>query len=256
MRISAPSVRSALCCSIALATLMLAGLSSCAATAPSPQPHFDAWNSAAPVPASARRASEDEPSYYAKRGFFVGALGIATTLSNSDLDGQSGIVEPTSGVAIVLPELDPGIGWGAVLGYRGKRISVQFTYTLSKHDDEFLGTSLEDDFKTYSLDFKHHWNVDGALQPYLLAGVTVPRVIIEDGANLGGSVGVAKLQGLGANLGGGAALYITPHLALFGEAFYRWAEFDRASALGVHADIRGNLDASGFGLRGGLTYTF
>ncbi len=206
--------------------------------------------------AAAPRRDDDSANFYAARGFYLGAMGVATTLSDSDFDGQSGVIDPQSGVSIVLPKLDPGLGWGVTVGYRGERNSVQFTYAVSKHDDDFQGVSMEDEFRNYSLDFKHYWNVEGSLQPFLLLGVSVPRLIVENGAALGGSSGDAAIQGLGANIGGGAALYLTPHLALFGEAFYRWADFDRASALGVHRDIRGNLDASGFGLRGGLSYTF
>lgn len=255
MRISVLSLRAALCGPLAFASLALATVTSCSSTASSPRSYSTDWHAAA-LPASAPRRDSDEPKSFAARGFFVGGMGVAATMSNSDLDGQSGLIEPNSGLAIVLPELDPGIGWGAALGFRGKRISVQFSYTTSTHDDDFLGTSLEDDFRTYNLDFKHHWNIDGALQPYLLLGVTVPRLTISDGANLGGNIGDATLQGLGANLGGGATLYITPHLALFGEALYRVAEFDRVSALDMHPNIKGHLDASGFAVRGGLTYTF
>lgn len=256
MRLRVPHSSAALRSRHVLAVVTVAGISSCASTASAPRLPSSAWADARPIPASARREYDDEPSYFAKRGFFVGGMGVATTLSDRDFDGQSGLVEPNSGAMLVLPELDPATGWGATIGYRSKRISVQYTYTESKHDDDFLGTSLEDDLQTYSLDFKHYWNVEGSLQPYLLLGITVPRVTVKDGANLGGNVGDAKFQGLGGNLGGGATLYITPHLALFGEAFYRWADFDRASALGVHADIQGHLDASGIGVRGGLTYTF
>ncbi len=254
MRQRASSVRHLSTSLTALAALL--GGASCVAPQTAVRPALGTSGDARIIDAAVSRQGEEAPKYFAARGFFVGAMGVATTLSDSDFDGQSGLMDPQSGLTIVLPELDPGIGWGVTVGYRGKRNSVQFSYAVSEHDDEFLGGSFEDEFKNYSLDFKHYWNVDGALQPFVLLGVSVPRLIVENGGALGASTGDAAVQGLGANLGGGAALYLTPHLALFGEAYYRWAEFDRASSLGVHRDIKGHLDASGFGLRGGISYTF
>ncbi len=254
MRHRASFARS-LSASLLAAAAVLTG-ASCVAPQNAARPALSPLGDSRPIEATLPLRDEPAPKYYAERGFFVGAMGVATTLSNSDFDGNSGLIDPVSGLTIVLPELDPGVGWGLTIGYRGKRNSVQFTYAVSDHDDDFQGTSFEDEFKNYSLDFKHYWNVDGSLQPFVLLGISVPRVIIENGGTLGATSGDAAIQGLGANLGGGAALYLTPHLALFGEAYYRWAEFDRASSLGVHRDIKGHLDASGLGLRAGLTYTF
>ena len=254
MRHRASSARPLSYSLMALAAVL--ACASCAAPQASVRPALSPLGESRALEAALPWRDEAAPKFYAERGFFVGAMGVATTLSNSDFDGQSGLIDPQTGLTLVLPELDPGIGWGVTIGYRGKRNSVQFSYAVSEHDDDFQGTSFEDEFKNYSLDFKHYWNVEGSLQPFVLLGVSVPRVIVENGGNLGASTGDAAIQGLGANLGGGAALYLTPHLALFGEAYYRWAEFDRASSLGVHRDIKGHLDASGFGLRGGLTYTF
>lgn len=244
------------CLCFALAGLLLAG---CASTSATVARRTSTWGAAArPASAPKQFAEEDEDDLqtFAKRGFFLGAAAVATTLENDDFDGQSGLVDPLNGNQFILPELDPGLGWGFAVGYRGKENSVQFTYTTSEHDDDFLGTSLEDEIQTYSLDFKHYFNVENSLQPYVLIGVTVPRIRIEQGAGNGGAVSDAVYQGLGANLGGGAALYLTPQLALFGEAFYRWAYIEDVRGLGTTRDIESRLDGSGFGARGGISFTF
>ncbi len=249
------SYRSRAAVSVATAALCMLGASSCASSGASRATTPVPWDSAAPVPAAFTPPGDADSEPYAKKGFFIGGLGTVQTLNDADFDGQSILVEPT-GVALALPEVDPGLGWGLTIGYRGVRNSLQYTYTASTHDDDFLGTSQEDDFKTYSLDFKHYWNIEQRLQPYVMLGVSVPRLIVKDGANNGVVSGDAVFQGIGANLGGGAALYLAPRLALFGEAFYRWTEMDRARGLGVNRDIMGHLDGSGFGVRGGLSYTF
>jgi hypothetical protein len=241
--------------SLAFAALSLFGASSCASSRGSDSRLLASFDGDDSLAGESLRKDEPEREPYAKRGFFVGGLGTVATLNDRDFDGQTILTEPT-GVMLALPEVDPGLGWGLTVGYRGESNSIQYTYTASTHDDEFLGTSEEDDFKTYNLDFKHYWNVERRFQPYVLLGVCVPRLIIKDGASNGVVSGDAVFQGIGANIGGGASLYLAPRLALFGELFYRWTEMDRARGLGVNRDIMGHLDGSGVGLRGGLTYTF
>jgi len=243
-----------LCWSLVAAVFSL-GASSCSATGRAPTAANASFASARALPASFKKQDDDGPKLFAKEGFFVGVAGVATTLSSSDFDGQSGLVDPLTPTQWILPELDPGYGWGFVIGYRGESNSVQYTYNSTTYDDDFMGTSLEDDIKTYSLEFKHYWNVENAFQPYALIGVSVPRIRIEQGVSNGAAIGDGTFQGLGANLGGGAALYITPQLSLFGEAYYRWADIEDARGLGVRRDIDHRLDGSGIGLRGGLSFT-
>lgn len=240
--------RVSLVCAVAL------GAVSCAASRRAPE--WLSQASAAPASFVSRAPEDAPPAYFAKRGFYLGALAAATTLSDSDFDGQGGLIDPVNNNQFILAQLDPGIGWGAAVGYRGRENSVQFSYTTTEHDDEFGSSSLESSISTYSLDFKHHWNVDSALQPFLLIGVSVPRIRITDGVSNGGSVDDAVYQGLGANLGGGAALYLTPAIALFGEGYYRWASIEDVRGLGTRRDIDHRLDGSGLGLRAGISFTF
>jgi opacity protein-like surface antigen len=202
-------------------------------------------------------APEDEGAP-AKRGAFISVMGAYTTLENDDFDGESGLVAPPNGEVFFLPELDSGTGYGASIGYRGVENSIQFTFTRTTHDDDFLGTSMEDEIDTYSLDAKHYWRVHSRLQPYVLVGITVPRFLIEDGAADPTLTNVtdAKYQGLGTNLGGGAAFYVTPSLSLHAELYYRWAFMNDVDGAGVSRTIKGDLDGSGFGARAGISYTF
>ncbi len=245
------------CSSLARATLA-AGLALGAASCSAPRQAPDWLTQASATPASyvSRTSDDAPPTYFAKRGFYLGALAAAATLSDSDFDGQSGLIDPVNNNQFILAKLDPGFGWGAAVGYRGRENSVQFSYNTTDHDDEFGNNSLESSMSTYSLDFKHHWNVDGSLQPFMLIGVSVPRIRITDGVSNGGNVGDAVYQGLGANFGGGAALYLTPAIALFGEGYYRWAYIEDARGLGTRRDIDQRLDGSGLGLRAGISFTF
>lgn len=231
-------------------------LSAASCAAPRQSPEWLSQANATPASFVSRTSDDAPPAYFAKRGFYVGALAAATTLSDSDFDGQSGLIDPVNNNQFALAQLDPGLGWGAALGYRGRENSVQFSYNTTDHDDEFGNSSLESSISTYSLDFKHHWNVDGALQPFVLVGVSVPRIRITDGVSNGGNSGDAVYQGLGANFGGGAALYLTPAIALFGEGYYRWAYIEDARGLGTRRDIDQRLDGSGLGLRAGISFTF
>jgi opacity protein-like surface antigen len=196
----------------------------------------------------------------AREGWFVSALGVATTLEDDDFDGQSAVRFVGGSEATIMPEEEAGTGFGAAIGWRGERNSVQFTYTSTEHESESLITSGDDELRTYSLDCKHHFLVEHGFQPFVLVGITVPRLIVDGGtfdqATLTTQLGDAKYQGLGLNLGLGAAWYITDRIALVGEGFYRWAYFDQATGVEDDGDIRGQLDASGLAVRAGLSFTF
>lgn len=203
-------------------------------------------------------SAQEARGFRARDGFFLAGLGAMATLEDSDFDGQSAGTFSPGTETTVLPELDSGSGWGIAIGWRGVANSFQYTYTTTEHESTSFATSGDDLLKTYSLDFKHHFNIDGRMQPFVLVGVTVPRLIVEGGTFDAGltQIGNAKYQGLGANLGLGGALYLTDRIALVGEGFYRWAYFDEATGVNDDGHITGGINASGFSARLGLSFTF
>jgi opacity protein-like surface antigen len=242
-----------------LAPILATSLGLTACTAPGSGAQRRLWEDADPIAARYAKAVPASAGFRAKEGYFVGGMAAAATMEDDDLDGTTALVSPSGNEAAVAPDLGGGYGWGISIGYRGETDSLQYTYNVTEHDSESTLTSGDDLLKCYSLDFKHHFNVDGRFQPFLMLGVTVPRLTVEDGSIDTGTLtsnGNAKFQGLGLNAGGGAALYVSSRIALFGEAFYRWAYFNEVDTKNEDGNIRGDIDASGFGARAGVLVTF
>lgn len=191
--------------------------------------------------------------------YLVAYLG-ATTIEAGDFDGSTILSAPNLNDLLFVPELDYGIGFGGGIGYRIDQFAFEFTYMRIEHDADFGGSPLGNAVaNTFSVDFKYFLMTDQPLQPFVLVGLTVPWLKVENGSfdPTIPRTGDASYLGVGANLGGGVAFYFTPTIALTGHAGYRVMFFTEAK--GVSDDrrsIQGNLDGSGFFAAAGITITF
>jgi hypothetical protein len=239
----------------ALAAALAVAASSCASSnGPAPRREFrEPWD-AVPLPAAVARETPVS-GFAAKQGFFVSGLGAYSMIQDGDFDGETILGLPTGETAF-MPELESGSGFGGSIGWRGVANSAQLTFTRTEHDED-PDRDVEDQLDCFSLDFKHYWRIDSRFQPHVLFGITVPRLLVEDGAmDAALNVDDGRYQGLGLNLGTGAHLYLTSRIALILDVYYRWAYVDEFSGAGVTREIQGDQDISGFAARGGLSFTF
>lgn len=197
--------------------------------------------------------------FHVKNGaYIIGYLAWANV--DGDFDGSVTLAGAGVPDTFSVPDLDESYAYGGGMGIRWGDAAFEVTYQRSEHDATFGGAPLGDAIlNTINFDLKYYFMTDQPLQPFVLVGVNVPWMDVDNGSfNIASALtGDASYIGFGANFGGGAAFYLTPKLAVTGSAGYRLMYFDSVKGIGdVRADINGNLEAHGFFVRGGVTLTF
>lgn len=164
-------------------------------------------------------------------------------------------------VAFSQPELDDGLGFGLTAGYTqiGRSnfgYGLELGYQRTKHNFETGQGGRDATLSIVNLDFKALYSAM-PVQPFLLLGVAVPRLVIERGGhNTSGQYFDAKYKGLGLNMGGGVELYMLPNICLSGTAVYRLMRYSNVKGLDDWMEIGGGLNGNGISLMIGLTFNF
>jgi hypothetical protein len=196
--------------------------------------------------------AQDTP--YAKDGLYAG-FNISYNTISGDFDGNSFLASATE--IIIIPKVEGGVGFGALLGLRFGKGALELSYQRSEHDATWLGAKGTVAYNIVDIDFKLYPSINSQLQPYLLVGMGIPWLVVHDGAATAFEVSDATLLGIGLNIGGGLAYYIQPKICVNGGIIYRWINY--SSATGVSSasnDIEGGLDGSGLTLKIGIAFTF
>lgn len=193
-----------------------------------------------------------------KDGFYLGFSFIHNSMSG-DFDDTIFIV--TDSEAYDVPDVDSGTGFGIVAGWRRQKGAVEIGYQRTVHDTsssfEDIGDS-EASFNVVDLNLKFDIFAEAdffarhRIRPYLLLGMGIPWMTIEDSASDGDSYYDETFVGFGLNAGAGIAYYFHPQWAVTGGIIHRWNWF--GSVEGESLDD--SLAERAFGLTVGIAYTF
>ncbi len=207
-------------------------------------------------PAAALQATD---AYVFDNGpYVIGYIGTSTI--DGDLDGTTILSAPDLPDLLFVPELDTGVGFGIGLGYRIDEFAFEFNFMRTMYDTDFGGVPFDEAaLNAFNFDVKYFFSLNDPLQPFILAGLVLPWLDVENGSVDPGPprTSDASYTGVGANLGGGFNFYLTPQIALVVQGGYRIMYF--TSVKGASDDRRSvndNLDASGFFASGGISFSF
>jgi hypothetical protein len=205
--------------------------------------------------ASGRPARRD--AFHAE-GFYVGVMQTSSQVYG-DLDEELIIDAPED--FGMIPSFDGEVGYGVapVIGYRWHRRALELSGAYTDYGDpEFLGTPIPAEQWGVGLDWKEYYNVDSAFQPYIYLGVSSLRMNLEDAAAslISAEIADVELEGFGINLGGGASLYLTPHLAVFGQLHWSFVSYNQAETVFPPDDLDGQIDGDGWTAAFGASWTF
>ncbi len=202
------------------------------------------------APAAATPAASNTP---AGTGFYVDVHGAWTQLGG-DFDGDTALMGATE--VIVVPDTDPGFGFGLAFGHRWEKVAVELAFTETQHDGEISGlfTSNDVTLDVLEVNGRYFFNTSSRFQPFLLAGLGFVMASMDDAAGPG--IGEAELTGLGAGLGGGAEYYFDQHWSLGLRLLYRFASFDEAEGTQEEGSIDDSVDGHGLAAVVGATFTF
>ncbi|MHC4218290.1 MAG: hypothetical protein ACYSU7_07505 [Planctomycetota bacterium] len=195
-----------------------------------------------------------------QNGVYVVGYGLWVDIGDGEFDGDVAMTAPGNPDMLFVPDIDSDIGFGIGFGYRYQAFAVEFTYQRSEHDTDFLGSSLSDAiYHTFNIDTKWYFNTESPLQPHIFMGLVIPWLDANSSSvNMTtGAIGDTDYVGVGVNVGGGLTFYLTPQIAVIGQAGYRFAWMTSArGTTGPRASIDDNLEAFGFFAMAGVSVGF
>lgn len=205
--------------------------------------------------ASRSRQDYDEVGDWALEGFYVGGSFLVQGIEG-DFDGDDALFESGGNDVILVPEIDPGLGFALVAGWRTPKVAFEMSFRQTWHDTEFGGVESGDAvLYALDLDVKPYFFTEEPVQPFLLVGMSMPILVLEDALSEDGGVTFdedATLTGLGFNFGGGFSLFATEQFAVHMTGGYRFAWYFDAEG----DEIDDDLDGQGFFASVGVTFTF
>ena len=187
--------------------------------------------------------------------YFGGLIGYQSI--GGDFKGNSYISVPSLGEQDNIPEIDGGMGFGIVGGFKRGKGALEVSYVRSTHDGSYLGTATDVVFQAFNFDAKYYPLPYIPTQPFLLIGLSVPSLKAENVSNSGlYGIDDAKFTGIGLNLGAGILLKFTPRMALTGTVGYRWISYGWVKGASNEKIDISNLNGSGMMFHAGLVYNF
>ncbi|MBN2226935.1 MAG: outer membrane beta-barrel protein [candidate division Zixibacteria bacterium] len=187
--------------------------------------------------------------------YFGGVVGYQSI--SGDFKGNSYIRVPSLYEDNYIPEIDGGMGFGIVGGFKRGRGAFEISYVRSAHDASYQGINTDVVFQAFNFDVKYYPLPYIPTQPFLMVGLSVPWLKAENTShNDVYGIDDAKFTGIGLNLGTGVLLKFTPHMALTGTVGYRWISYGSVKGASDEKIDISNVNGSGIMFQAGLVYTF
>lgn len=180
--------------------------------------------------------SQEQQGFAKVGGYAGGSFVPAFTLDGDTFNGVTYYQEIDGDEIALLPKLDKQRMFRGILGYRGERAALEFSYERTSHNGTFA------DVLTGSATF-HQVNVDGRfffltharVQPYILVGGGFPWLTIKDASFLedepDAGVGDVKFSGYALNTEVGVTVYPHPKVGIVLGYNYRPIWFDTGTGI-------------------------
>ena len=169
---------------------------------------------------------------FAKNGLYVGATGVPQFAFDGVTFNGSSIYQQIGGDEILLlPRLESKSTVRGVVGYRLTRGSFEVGFERMKQTATFMGATGEATFQSINFDERIYAFTRKRIQPYGLAGYSLPGLTVRDGSFLHERVGDGTYHGHGLNLEAGVTVF--PHPRIGVSTGYRYRMMWFASATGV-----------------------
>jgi hypothetical protein len=169
---------------------------------------------------------------FASNGLYIGASGAPNfTLDGVTFDGSTAYRQENGDEILILPRLARKNTFRGIAGFRSGRGAFEVGYEQTTHAGTFLGLTGEATIHSLNFDERIFALTRGRIQPYGLAGLSLPWLTVKDGSFLHGAVADGNFRGFGINTEGGVAVYPQSHLGVSIGYRYRMMWFDSAKGV-------------------------
>ncbi len=154
-----------------------------------------------------------------QKGLFLG-FSLPVVFFTGDFNGE--LVLSNNRENFFIPELNRSSGYGFSFGIRREKGLWDFTYykLIDKND------SGDNEKNSYlyllNLDAKPYLFAQRVFQSYLILGICIPWIKVENGSKKRKIFHEATYYGAGINIGAGLNVYIFPKLFISGQFIYRF----------------------------------
>jgi hypothetical protein len=206
--------------------------------------------------------SQDQQGF-AKVGGYVGGTFVPQfTLDGETFDGLTYYQQVGGDEIAILPKLDKQRMFRGVLGYRGEKAAIEFSYERTNHNGAFgEGGTGKATFQQVNVDSRFFFLTDARIQPYVLVGGGFPWLTIRDGSFLENQpeagLGDGTFRGFALNTEVGVTVYPHPQVGIVLGYGYRPIWFYRATGItDTHYDLRPRFQESSKGIVFTTLFTF
>ena len=180
--------------------------------------------------------SQDQQGLAKVGGYAGGSFVPKFTLDGETFDGFTYYQEIDGDEISILPKLDKQKMFRGILGYRGEKAALEFSYERTNHNgafgDEGFGKAT---FQQLNVDARFFFLTRARVQPYFLVGGGFPWLTIKDGSFLENQpeagVGDGTFHGYALNTEVGVTVYPHPQVGIVLGYGYRPIWFDRGTGI-------------------------
>jgi hypothetical protein len=182
-------------------------------------------------------AWSQEQQGFAKVGGYAGGTWVPRfTLDGKTFDGFTFYREIDGDEIALLPKLDKQNMVRGILGYRGEKAALEFSYERANHNGAFgeEGTGKAT-FQQFNVDGRFFFLTHARVQPYMLVGGGFPWLTVKDGSFLEdepeAGIGDGTFKGYALNTEVGVTVYPHPQVGIVLGYGYRPIWFDRGTGI-------------------------
>jgi hypothetical protein len=180
-------------------------------------------------------SQEQDPGFAKTGGYAGGSFVPKFTFDGDTFDGQTYYQEIGGPEIGILPKLDKQGMFKGILGYRGRKHAIEFSYERTQHHGTFYDATGEATFQQFNLDGRFFFLTSKPIQPYFLAGGGLPFLTVKDGSfledNLEAGFGDGKWKGYALNTEVGVTVYPHRRVGIVMGYAYHAIWFDRATGI-------------------------
>ena len=181
---------------------------------------------------------KNSSSFRAKDGFFWG-ITIPYNRISGDFGGDLVLVDEYQ--ILFLPDVGRSVGMGLALGGRKGIGEWECSYSISVSDSKWMGNVHRAKYYSLSVDSRWFIMTKSRVQPFLLSGVGIVKLVIEDGSmptdTVDFQIGDGRFWDIEWHPGAGVAYFLNPRVSLRLSALYRFVGFGDGQIEGVAGTI-------------------
>jgi hypothetical protein len=190
-------------------------------------------------------------------GIFL-RLDLVNNSIGGEFDGETILYSGQE--TFIVPKIKTSYGFGLAVGMGTNTWKLELGFVRSAHDfsfGTFRGTSS---YNIFNIDFSYYVISRKLIRPYILVGLCVPWVVVNDGSTslaADAQVGDETFSGVGLNIGPGLEVYLRDNLMVHTEMIFRRISYTKLNGVTKEeTTYKDGLNGSGTSITIGLSYFF